>query len=121
LLCQNGYKTADQIFKKLKKNYPNIGIGTVYRNLSELYDAGEIEKIAGIVDKTIYEIKKSKDDNVYGHLVCESSNKVMPIDVSKFKSLDLGLPEDFELEKMEVIFYGKYKNSSRSCKWKITL
>jgi len=121
LLCKAGHKNADQIFSELKKNYPNIWLGTVYRNLNELYQDGILEKIPGIHNKIIYEIKKEKDDNIHGHLVCENTWKIISIDVSKIKELDLGLPANFDLKKVEVIFYGKYKNTSGECKGKITI
>lgn len=121
LLCKEGHKNADQIFKALKKNYPLIGLGTVYRNLNELYQEGKLEKIPGVNNKVIYEVKKSADDYVHGHLVCETSWRVISIDVDKIKDLDLGLPENFELDKVEVIFYGKYKGGDSGCKGKIIL
>lgn len=121
LLVEGGYRTADQIFSQLKKNYPNVWIGTVYRNLQELIDEKKIEKISGIMDKNIYEIKKWPEDSIHGHLVCENSEKVISIDMSKLKNFDFGIPEDFELDKVEVIFYGKYKNSCGKCKGKIIL
>lgn len=35
-LTQIGHRTAEEILKKLKKNYFFVGIGTIYRNLTEL-------------------------------------------------------------------------------------
>ncbi|MCF7835005.1 transcriptional repressor [Candidatus Gracilibacteria bacterium] len=119
LICKSGPQNADQIFKKLKKNYPYIGIGTVYRNLTELWEEGKLEKISGITSKTIYDVKKS--DNLHGHLVCERSGRIINVDVSKIKNLDLGLPEGFNLEKVEVVFYGNFDESDGNCKGRIAL
>ncbi|NOZ44991.1 MAG: hypothetical protein GXP45_07800 [bacterium] len=121
LLCKQGGKDAKQIHKILKKQYPNIGLGTIYRNLNELYKANKIEKIYGIHHKIIYEIKQKNKNNIRGHLVCEHSGKIISIDVQKLKNIDLGLPKDFDLSKVEVIFYGKFKNTDNSCKGKIRL
>jgi Fur family ferric uptake transcriptional regulator len=121
LLCKAWHKNADEIFNTLKKNYPNLGLGTIYRNLNELYQEGILEKIPGVNNKVIYELKKSKDDNIHGHLVCENTGRIISVDVSKIKNIDLWLPEDFDIQKIEVIFYGKYKDSDGDCKGKITM
>ena len=39
------HPTADMLYMDLKKELPDIGIATVYRNLSDLYQEGEILKI----------------------------------------------------------------------------
>lgn len=39
------HPTADMLYTEVKKILPNIGIATVYRNLAELTDSGEIIKI----------------------------------------------------------------------------
>ncbi len=39
------HPTAEELFLDLKKNMPEIGIATVYRNLQSLYQSGEIIKI----------------------------------------------------------------------------
>lgn len=36
------HPTADWIYEQVKKEMPNISLGTVYRNLSMLKDLGEI-------------------------------------------------------------------------------
>ena len=119
LLCKTGPHNADQILKKLKKNYPYLGLGTVYRNLSELVNEWVLEKISGVTDKNIYDIKKC--DKLHGHLVCENSWKVINVDVSKIKNLDLWLPEWFNINKVEVIFYWNFGWEDWECKGRIVM
>ena len=40
------HPTATQVYEEVKKTIPNISLGTVYRNLSELYENGDIIKVA---------------------------------------------------------------------------
>lgn len=40
-----GHVTADEVYEFIKKDYPNIGKGTVYRNLSLLADEGEVLRV----------------------------------------------------------------------------
>lgn len=39
------HPTADWVYKKLKKEIPELSLGTVYRNLNVLIEQGHIEKI----------------------------------------------------------------------------
>lgn len=38
------HPTADEIYQEIAKSHPNIGRGTVYRNLQRLCESGEIRK-----------------------------------------------------------------------------
>ena len=47
LLCSTkSHPDAEWLYIGLKKEYPNISLGTVYRNLRQLADAGEILEIS---------------------------------------------------------------------------
>lgn len=49
LHLQDGkHRTAEDIYKSLKKTYALIGRGTIYRNLDSLYEHGAIEKRYGL-------------------------------------------------------------------------
>lgn len=45
LLSRYDHPTADTIYLHVKEEFPNISLGTVYRNLALLTDLGEIIKI----------------------------------------------------------------------------
>lgn len=45
LMTRTDHPTADTVYHQLRKIYPNISLGTVYRNLALLADIGEIQKI----------------------------------------------------------------------------
>lgn len=40
-----GHSTADEVYEYIHKRYPNIGKGTVYRNLNILSEDGSIRKV----------------------------------------------------------------------------
>jgi len=40
------HATAEEVYENIKKEYPNIGKGTVYRNLGILAEEGEIRRIS---------------------------------------------------------------------------
>ncbi len=45
-LCgRDDHPTADMVYTDIRREFPNISLGTVYRNLSLLVETGEIRKI----------------------------------------------------------------------------
>ena len=46
LMTRKDHPTADVVYENIKKIYPNISLGTVYRNLSLLSEIGEIQKLS---------------------------------------------------------------------------
>ena len=69
------HPTADWIYDQVKKEMPNISLGTVYRNLGTLKQSGEIMELS-------YGSKYSRFDgnpkNHY-HFVCNNCDKVMDL------------------------------------------
>lgn len=46
LAGRSDHPTADMVYADIRKEFPNISLGTVYRNLSLLARLGEIQKIS---------------------------------------------------------------------------
>lgn len=52
LMSRTDHPTADQIYAALREEFPNISLGTVYRNLSLLEELGEIQRFrSGTTDR----------------------------------------------------------------------
>lgn len=45
LVSRCDHPTADTVYSHVREEFPNISLGTVYRNLSLLSEIGEIQKI----------------------------------------------------------------------------
>ena len=45
LCSREDHPTADMVYTNIRREFPNISLGTVYRNLSLLVETGEIRKI----------------------------------------------------------------------------
>lgn len=71
------HPTADMVFMNIKNIYPNISLGTVYRNLNLLADMGEIIKING-QDGVVRFDSKSKP---HYHFICDICGNVMDIEM----------------------------------------
>ena len=45
LMARHDHPTADAIYASIREEFPNISLGTVYRNLNLLVELGEIRKL----------------------------------------------------------------------------
>ena len=46
VMSRHDHPTAEQVYEAVKKEYPSVSRGTIYRNLSLLADRGEIVKLS---------------------------------------------------------------------------
>jgi Fur family peroxide stress response transcriptional regulator len=81
----NSHPTADWIYNEVRKEIPNISLGTVYRNLRLLCRSGEISEldICGTLSRF-----DARQDNHY-HFRCEKCGLVFDVD----------LPVDAEIDR----------------------
>lgn len=73
--------TADNIYENLKKNNPNLSLGTVYRNLTQLEEHGLISKLSIPGDPVRFD--RNIDD--HNHFICESCGAIIDIDFDSVK------------------------------------
>ncbi len=77
------HPTADQVYTALKKENPNLSLGTVYRNLNQLSDAGMLKKIH-IADGSD---RFDGRTDPHFHMICESCKKVLDIETPEFEDI----------------------------------
>lgn len=104
LLDDGNHWTAEQIYETLKKQYWFLGIGTVYRNLSQLVQEEKVMKTSGILEKTVYEKMKP----LHGHIVCHKSGRISDVSIHDVLFESIHLPENFNLQNINIVFDGHY-------------
>ena len=62
----DSHLTAEQIYDRVKTEFPNISVGTVYRNLSILADNNEIQRLYIPGEP----VRFDRSVNPHEHLVC---------------------------------------------------
>ncbi|MEW5951637.1 MAG: transcriptional repressor [Elusimicrobiota bacterium] len=79
---EKGHFTAEEVFEKLKKSYPGMGIATVYRNLSVLSSLGILNRFDFGEGKTKYELSENHEGakNHHHHLICGICGKIKEYD-----------------------------------------
>lgn len=103
------HPTADWVYEKLKPRYPNLSLGTVYRNLKKLSEAGKIKSIGVINGQEHFDGTL----DTHSHLVCKKCGAIHDIDaevVENDKISKLSEMCQHELHEVEVLFRGV-------CKW----
>ena len=60
------HPTAETVHSLLRETNPNISLATVYRNLNQLSDIGEIKKIDGLESSSHYD----HQTHAHYHFIC---------------------------------------------------
>ena len=77
LMTQTTHPTADIVYENMKQVYPNISLGTVYRNLSLLTDLGEIQKLSSFGGADRYDGRIDP----HCHFICTDCGRVLDLEM----------------------------------------
>lgn len=104
LCSRKDHPTADVVYNAIRKEYPNISLGTVYRNLGLLTDIGEIRKIS-IGDGAEH---FDYDTHPHSHFVCTQCHCVTDLAAEIPDSVVESAQADFggSIEGFSVTFHG---------------
>lgn len=70
------HPSADWIYAQLKPLYPNLSLGTVYRNLALFRENGEIISVGTVCGQERFDA----DTQPHVHFVCECCGSVLDVD-----------------------------------------
>ncbi|MDO4488825.1 MAG: transcriptional repressor [Eubacteriales bacterium] len=97
------HPTADDVYFYVRQELPNISLGTVYRNLNQLADEGEVRRIR------LGSSQERFDYNVHthAHYVCLECGKIFDVPHEK---IDVSVPGTIESHDLTV--YGHCEECS---------
>ena len=75
LMGRKDHPTADALYTSIREQFPNISLGTVYRNLNLLVELGEIRKLS-CGDGTDH---FDYDTSPHYHYVCKKCGKIVDL------------------------------------------
>lgn len=84
LQSRQDHPSADLIYSSMRESFPNISLGTVYRNLALLCELGEITKLT-VDDKA--DRYEARQDPHY-HFICDSCNQVTDLELEALHDID---------------------------------
>lgn len=106
----NSYEhpTADMVYKEVKKDIPNISLGTVYRNLNLLVELGKIKRIVMPNGSDRFDKIVSK----HYHFCCNKCDRIFDITSNELKDLKKRITIDtgYRVYYYDVVFIGECSN-----------
>lgn len=78
------HPSAEWVYKEVKKEIPNISLGTVYRNLKLLQSIGEVSEISCNGDEGRFD----GNTGLHYHITCESCGKIRDVEGIVLKGVD---------------------------------
>ncbi|MBS6367473.1 MAG: transcriptional repressor [Clostridiales bacterium] len=108
------HPTAEWIYQKLKPEYPNLSLGTVYRNLSEFKREGIIATV-GVVDGLE---RFDGDTRIHSHLICRECGAVIDVntaEVSEQLLLSAAAETGGEVSGVQLTFSGVCRDCRVKC------
>lgn len=114
LATRKDHPTADTVYMNVRQSFPNISLGTVYRNLTLLADIGEIARlrVGDGVDHFDY------DTTPHYHFVCSECGAVLDLDMTFIDQMTEAARKNFdgEIEGQVTWFYGRCSECTKKIK-----
>ena len=108
LKTRKDHPTADTVYMNVREQYPNISLGTVYRNLTLLADIGEIQRlrVGDGVDHF------DADVSPHYHFICTECGSVIDLEMDSIDNIiDVaGMNFDGKIIGHVTYFYGNCGN-----------
>ena len=103
----DSHPTADRIYDELRKEFPNVSLATVYRNLKQLAEQNMVLAIDVGTGSEHYD----GDVSLHYHFACKECGRVYDIHTSPFRHLDeeVSKKTGFDVDTHSLIFFGKCK------------
>ncbi|MDD6307572.1 MAG: transcriptional repressor [Clostridiales bacterium] len=105
LATRYDHPTAETVYVNIKQEFPNISLGTVYRNLSLLSEIGEIQKLSTGIGPDRFD----GNPEPHYHFTCNCCGSVLDLDVSGLDHINILAGQNFDgdIEGHVTYFYGK--------------
>lgn len=104
LVTRYDHPTAETVYLNIRREFPNISLGTVYRNLNLLAEIGEIQKLSPGIGPDRFDGNPAP----HYHFICRHCGCVMDLTVSGLDHINILAGQDFdgEIEGHITYFYG---------------
>lgn len=112
LSTRKDHPTADVIYTNIRLQYPNISLGTVYRNLTLLSESGEILRLRLDDGVDHYDA----DTSAHYHFICRGCGKVIDLAMNDISSINQTAARHFDgrIDGNTTYFYGLCKDCCRA-------
>ena len=104
LMTRKDHPTADVVYENVRKEFPNISLGTVYRNLTLLSDMGELLRLRVGDGMDHFDATTTP----HYHFICNTCGRVIDLDMDSLESINeiAGAGFGGRIEGHVAYFYG---------------
>ncbi|MDU0349501.1 transcriptional repressor [Actinomyces sp. MRS3W] len=108
------FRSAQQIHAALQAEGTRVGLATVYRNLTAMAEAGEVDQIRGTDGETLY--RECERPEHHHHIVCRSCGRTVEVAGSELEEWIRRVSAEQGFTDMEhtVEFFGLCADCSRN-------
>ena len=109
------HPTADWVYQSLKPDYPDLSLGTVYRNIGMFKNEGDIVSVALVAGQERFD----GNTEPHGHFVCRQCNLVIDffLPANQFDEIIYSEEiKDAKIDRMDLTIYGTCKTCIESAK-----
>ena len=98
------HPTADNVYLAVCEKCPNISRGTVYRNLNQMAEKGELQKIPIPDAPDIYDVTLRP----HYHIQCRKCKKIYDVEMKYLPDISRYITDKhgFTIENHEIVFQG---------------
>lgn len=109
--CRYDHPTAETVYLNIREEFPNISLGTVYRNLSLLADIGEIQKLSTGIGPDRFDGNPAP----HYHFICKHCGSVLDLKVEGLDHINILAAQGFdgEIEGHITYFTGSARIAKR--------
>ena len=89
---ENRYVTPETVWKEVKKNLPQLGLPTVYRNLEQMRKIGILTQVDGAENRFYFGLCRAKNSGEHHHHIsCQKCHRVSEVEICYLESLTKGI------------------------------
>lgn len=109
LITRTDHPTADVVYQNVRMEFPNISLGTVYRNLTLLADIGEVLRLR-VGDGTDH---FDHDMSNHYHFICQDCGCVIDLKMDSMEQINELAKKNFDGIITDHVAY--FTGSCRQC------
>jgi len=97
------HPSAEAIYQQVRKRFPMISLGTVYKTLEKLYEVGLIQKVSPITEVARYDAITGP----HHHMVCLECQSIQDADsIVGAPKISVSEPDGFHVLRQQVVLHG---------------
>ena len=97
------HPSAEVIYQQVKKRFPMISLGTVYKTLEKFFEVGLIQKVSPVTEVARYDAITGP----HHHMVCLECQSIQDIeDTAQAQEISLPVKNGFQVVRQQVVLQG---------------